>query len=87
MSNELSETFSIVSNTSEYYSFNKLFLSARFSAIKDNSSYGPLKIAPAYLSGAMYNYFFVEHDLSLGVHNTLYTHQLLESSIAELTAE
>jgi len=56
-------------------------------SIKAGGSYGPLKIAPAYLSGAMYNYFFVEHDLSLGVHNTLYTHQLLESSIAELTAE
>ncbi len=53
-----------------------------------NASTGsPLKIAPAYLSGAMYNYFFVEHDLSLGVHNTNYTTQLLESSIAELTAE
>jgi|WetSurMetagenome_2_1015567.scaffolds.fasta_scaffold24870_2 hypothetical protein len=53
-----------------------------------NASTGsPLKIAPAYLSGAMYNYFFVEHDLSLGVHNTNYTQQLLESSIAELTAE
>ena len=56
-------------------------------SIKAGGSYGPLKIAPAYLSGAMYNYFFVEHDLSLGVHNTLYTHQLLETSIAELTAE
>jgi hypothetical protein len=51
------------------------------------SASSPLKIAPAYLSGAMYNYFFVEHDLSLGVHNTKYAQQLLEASIAELTAE
>ena len=47
----------------------------------------PLKIAPAYLSGAMYNYYFVEHDLSFGVHNTRYTRQLLESSIEVLTQE
>jgi hypothetical protein len=51
------------------------------------STSNPLKIAPAYLSGAMYNFYFVEHDLSLGVHNTKYAKQLLESSIAELTAE
>lgn len=51
------------------------------------SSSKPLKIAPAYLSGAMYNYYFVEHDLSEGVHNTRYTRQLLESSIEVLTQE
>jgi uncharacterized lipoprotein NlpE involved in copper resistance len=51
------------------------------------SSSSPLVISPAYLSGALFNYFFVEHDLSLGVHNTNYAQQLLESSIAELTAE
>jgi hypothetical protein len=51
------------------------------------SGSNPLKIAPAYLSGALYNYFFVEHDLSLGVHNTKYTHDLLQSSIEVLTAE
>lgn len=51
------------------------------------SASNPLKIAPAYLSGAMYNYFFVEHDLSLGVHNYDYAKNLLEDSIAELTAE
>ena len=48
------------------------------------STSNPLKIAPAYLSGAMYNYYFVEHDLSLGVHNTKYAQQLLEASIEEL---
>ena len=46
---------------------------------------GKLYIAPAYLSGAIYNFFFVEHDLSFGVHNTKYAQQLLEASIAELT--
>jgi len=51
------------------------------------SSSTPLVISPAYLAGAMYNYYFVEHDLSLGAHNTKYARQLLESSIAELTAE
>jgi hypothetical protein len=51
------------------------------------STSNPLIIKPAYLSGAMYNYFFVEHDLSLGVHNTKYTQKLLSTSIAELLAE
>jgi hypothetical protein len=51
------------------------------------SSGSPLKIAPAYLSGAMYNFFFVEHDLSMGVHNTKYARQLLQHSIEVLTAE
>jgi hypothetical protein len=49
------------------------------------SSSNPLKIAPAYLSGALYNYFFVEHDLSFGIHNTKYTRDLLESSIEVLS--
>lgn len=50
------------------------------------SSSNPLVISPAYLSGAIFNYYFVEHDLSFGSHNTKYAHQLLEASIAELTA-
>jgi hypothetical protein len=48
---------------------------------------GKLYIAPAYLSGAMYNFFFVEHDMSEGVHNTRYTRELLESSIEVLNEE
>ncbi|HZH71696.1 MAG TPA: hypothetical protein VFD91_04345 [Mariniphaga sp.] len=44
----------------------------------------PLKIAPAYKAGALFNYFFVEHDMSHGAHNTRYTIQLLLSSIEEL---
>ncbi|MBK9099200.1 MAG: collagen-like protein [bacterium] len=51
------------------------------------SSSNPLKIAPAFHSGALYNYFFVEHDLSFGGHNFKYTRDLLESSIEVLTAE
>ncbi len=46
----------------------------------------PLVISPAYLAGAMYNYFFVEHDGSLGVHNSIYSHQLLDSSIDVLNS-
>ena len=42
-----------------------------------------LKI-PAIKAGAMYNYFFIEHDLSQGVHNSKYAIQLLLDSIAEL---
>ena len=49
------------------------------------STSNPLKIAPAYFSGALYNYFFVEHDLSMGAHNTKYASQLLESSIEVLS--
>jgi hypothetical protein len=45
---------------------------------------GKLTIKPAYKSGALYNYFFVEHDLSEGVHNTKYALELLRSSIEEL---
>jgi hypothetical protein len=48
------------------------------------STSNPLKIAPAYLSGAMYNFFFVEHDLSFGGHNYDYAKKLLEDSIAKL---
>jgi hypothetical protein len=44
----------------------------------------PLKIAPNALSGAMFNYFFVEHDLSEGVHNTAYAQKLLNDSIEML---
>jgi hypothetical protein len=50
------------------------------------SSSNPLKIAPAHLSGALFNYFFLEHDLSFGSHNTQYAHKLLEASIEELNA-
>jgi hypothetical protein len=45
---------------------------------------GKRVITPAVKAGALYNYFFVEHDLSEGVHNTKYAMELLRSSIAEL---
>lgn len=48
------------------------------------SSSNPLIITPGWLSGAMYNYYFVEHDLSEGVHNTNYAQKLLEDSIQKL---
>jgi hypothetical protein len=51
------------------------------------STSNPLKIAPAYLSGAMYNFYFVEHDLSFGGHNFKYARDLLTHSIEVLTAE
>jgi len=43
-----------------------------------------LKIAPASRAGALYNFFMVEHDLSHGVHNSVYVIDLLKSSVAEL---
>ncbi len=45
---------------------------------------GRLTIKPAIKAGAIYNYFFVEHDLSEGIHNSRYALDLLRSSIAEL---
>lgn len=35
-------------------------------------------------AGALYNYFFLEHDLSGGVHNSAYAIQLVKDSIEEL---
>jgi len=49
------------------------------------SSSTPLVITNAD-AGALYNYFFVEHEGSFGVHNTKYAKDLLESSIAQLNA-
>jgi hypothetical protein len=48
------------------------------------SSSSPLKIAPESRAGALYNYFFVLHEGSMGVHNTRYALELLKSSVAEL---
>jgi hypothetical protein len=50
------------------------------------SGSNPLKIAPAAKAGALFNFFFVEHDLSKGSHNTRYALELLISSIEVLTA-
>jgi len=48
------------------------------------SSGNPLKIAPAVKAGALFNFFFIEHDLSKGSHNTRYALELLKSSVEEL---
>jgi hypothetical protein len=54
------------------------------SASINASSTSPLKIMPASRAGALYNFFLIEHDLSHGVHNSVYTIDLLKSSVAEL---
>jgi hypothetical protein len=64
--------------------FNRGWITASGSV--NASSSNPLKIAPAYLAGAMYNYYYVEHDLSFGVHNTKYAQKLLQTSIDVLNA-
>jgi len=57
--------------------------SSNFGLVKASSS-SPLKIVPAVRGGALFNYYFVEHDLSKGSHNTKYAIELLKSSIAEV---
>ncbi len=47
-------------------------------------SNSPLVIVPASRAGALFNFLFVEHDLSKGAHNTRYTLELLISSVKEL---
>ncbi|MBI3579525.1 MAG: hypothetical protein HY276_03350 [Ignavibacteriales bacterium] len=44
----------------------------------------PLKIAPASRAGALWNYMFIKHEGSKGVHNTKYAVELLKSSVLEL---
>ena len=39
---------------------------------------------PAVKAGAIYNYFFIEHDLSKGIHNTNYAQDLLHTSLEVL---
>jgi hypothetical protein len=48
------------------------------------SNSNPLRIVPGVKAGALFNYFFIEHDMSEGAHNTRYTLELLISSIEEL---
>jgi hypothetical protein len=56
------------------------------SGLVNASSSRPLRIAPAYKAGALYNYYFIEHDLSRGVHNMKYTQDLLNASLQVLRA-
>lgn len=48
------------------------------------STASPLKISPASRAGALFNFMFIEHDLSNGAHNSMYAIELLKSSVAEL---
>lgn len=48
------------------------------------SSSSPLVITNEQ-AGALFNFWFVEHEGSFGIHNTKYAKELLESSIAKLT--
>lgn len=57
--------------------------SSNFGLVRASGT-APLVIRPAIRAGAIYNYFFVEHDLSLGVHNAPYAKELLRSSIEHL---
>lgn len=48
------------------------------------STSSPLKIVPAAKAGALFNFLFVEHDKSEGMHNTRYAVDVLKASIDEL---
>ena len=45
------------------------------------STSNPLRISPAARAGALYNYFFVLHDDSKGMHNTKYAQDMVNSSL------
>jgi len=47
-------------------------------------TYPSIKSLPAIKSGALWNFMFIEHDRSHGVHNYQYAKALLDASIAEL---
>lgn len=48
------------------------------------SAASPLVIKPAYRAGAIFNYYFLEHEGSHGGHNMQYAQALINASIAEL---
>jgi hypothetical protein len=48
------------------------------------SASSPLRITPAVKAGALFNYFYVESDQSLGIHNTKHVQDLLNSSLQVL---
>jgi hypothetical protein len=56
----------------------------------NSSNYGLVKLTggkltiPMQKAGALWNFFFVEHDLSEGVHNTAYAKYLLDESIKQV---
>jgi len=45
---------------------------------------GRLVVTPGVKAGALFNYFFVAHDLSKGIHNTRFASELLSTSLAAL---
>ena len=51
------------------------------SELVNASTSNPLRITPAYKAGAIYNYFFIAHDDSKGMHNTKYAQDLVNSSL------
>jgi hypothetical protein len=61
-----------------------LVTSSTGSVTVNASSSSPLRIRPASRAGALYNYWFLEHEGSFGVHNSRYAIELIKSSIAEL---
>ncbi len=54
------------------------------SNLANASSSAPLVIKPAYKAGALFNFFFLEHEGSHGIHNTAYAKALLDASIQEM---
>ena len=58
-----------------------IVISPTDSSVTVNST---LKIRPASRAGAIWNFLFIEHDMSEGIHNTKYAIEILQASIAEL---
>lgn len=52
--------------------------------VNAGSGSNALKIRPASRAGALFNFLFIEHDRSEGIHNTKYAIELLRASVAEL---
>lgn len=70
---------------------NKVWLTRTIDAATGDTSYtstattsSPIKIKPAIKAGALWNFSFIEHDKSKGMHNFKYANTLLDASIAEL---
>lgn len=52
--------------------------------VTPGSTSSRLVIKPAYKAGALFNYFFLEHEGSHGMHNMQYAQAVLNASLAEL---
>lgn len=62
---------------------NKGWIDGSTGNVKASSS-KPLIIKPSYKAGILYNFFFIQNDMSLGSHNPQYTKSLLDASLAEM---